>query len=58
MNEKQIQDKVQQAVEYWMEEDLQSVETFEEAGVLTGNKGLVLRMADGSEFQVTLVQSR
>jgi hypothetical protein len=32
--------------------------TFEEAGVLTHNEGLVLRLNDGTEFQVTVVQSR
>ncbi len=32
--------------------------TFEDAGVLTSNAGLVLRTADGSEFQVTVVRSR
>ena len=31
---------------------------YEEAGVLTRNAGLVVRMADGSEFQVTIVQSQ
>lgn len=35
-----------------------SIQTFEEAGVLTLNKGLVLRMRDRREFQVTIVQSR
>ena len=35
-----------------------SVTTFEDAGVLTKNRGLVVRMADGSEFQVDIVQSR
>ena len=34
------------------------VQTFEEAGIMTNNKGLVVRMKDGSEFQMTLVQSR
>jgi hypothetical protein len=37
-------------------EDLQiaNVQTFQEAGVLTRNKGLVVRMADGTEFQVQI----
>ena len=39
-------------------ESLESVQTFEEAGVLTNNKGLVIRMKDHREFQVTIVQSR
>ncbi len=32
--------------------------TFEEVGLLTSNRGLVVRMADGAEFQVTIVRSR
>jgi hypothetical protein len=35
-----------------------SLRSFEEAGILTGNKGLVLRFDDGSEFQLTIVQSK
>ena len=31
--------------------------TFEEAGVLTGNRGLVIRTQDGSTFEITIVQS-
>lgn len=33
------------------------LDTFEEAGMLTHNEGLVLRLDDGSEFQITVVQS-
>lgn len=32
--------------------------TFDEVGLLTGNKGLVITMDDDSEFQLTVVQSR
>ena len=32
--------------------------SFTAAGVLTTDAGLVIRMQDGSEFQVTIVQSR
>lgn len=35
-----------------------STSTFEKAGVLTMNNGLIVRLSDGSEFQVTIVQSR
>lgn len=35
-----------------------SVRTFEDAGVMTYNKGLVIRTPDGSEFQLTIVRSR
>ena len=38
--------------------DIAETRTFDEAGVLTNNAGLVVRMADGSEFQITIVQSR
>lgn len=34
-----------------------SVSSFEDAGLLTTNEGLVVRMADGAEFQVTVVRS-
>jgi hypothetical protein len=32
--------------------------TFEEAGVLTQNAGLVVGLEDGTEFQLTIVRSR
>jgi len=32
--------------------------TFEDAGVLTFNEGLVVRFPGGTEFQVTVVRSR
>ena len=34
------------------------VRTFEQAGVMTYNKGLVISLPDGTEFQLTIVQSR
>lgn len=34
------------------------VRTFEDAGVMTYNKGVVVSLPDGSEFQITIVQSR
>lgn len=34
------------------------VSSFEESGVMTGNRGIILRMEDGKEFQLTIVQSR
>ena len=35
-----------------------SVMTFEEKGVLTNNRGLVIKTQGGKEFQVTIVRSR
>ena len=32
--------------------------SYQEDGVLTDNDGLVLRLEDGSEFQITVVRSR
>ena len=37
---------------------LENVSTFEESGILTTNKGLVIRLADGSEYQLTIVKSK
>lgn len=38
-------------------EKIASAISFEDAGILTRNRGVVLRMNDGSEFQITIVQS-
>lgn len=35
-----------------------SVHTYREVGMLTDDAGLVVRMVDGSEFQLTVVKSR
>lgn len=37
--------------------DLDVVSTFEEQGLLTMNNGLVLRMKDRAEWQITIVRS-
>ena len=34
------------------------VSTFRDAGVMCNDAGLVLRLPDGSEFQLTIIQSR
>jgi hypothetical protein len=38
--------------------EIRRVQTFEEAGLLTDNRGLVVRTEDGREFQITIVESR
>lgn len=38
--------------------DTSLVTTFEDACLLTDDEGLVVRMKDGSEFQITIRQSR
>lgn len=39
------------------EGEVDDVRSFDDAGVLTMNVGLVVRLTDGTEFQVTVVQS-
>jgi len=45
------------AGELVQELDASVCETFADAGVLTSDQGLVLRLEDGSEFQITIQQS-
>lgn len=40
------------------DENIKSISTFDEAGLLTRNKGLVVRFENGDEFQLTIVQSQ
>jgi len=37
---------------------IQNVRSFEDAMILTQARGLVVRMTDGSEFQLTIIQTR
>lgn len=39
-------------------EEIESVRTFDDVGLMTRQSGLVIRCTDGSEFQLTIVQSR
>jgi len=58
MNEKEatMQETIADAL--YEQDDIASARTFEDVGVLTLNAGLVVRTSDGSEFQITIVQSR
>ena len=73
MNEHEIQDALKTLLEeitFMDDEDrsdaglgdglaeIERVSTFDEAGVMTSDAGLVITTADGSEFQLTIVQSR
>jgi hypothetical protein len=49
--EKTLSDALEEVFEVF------EIMSFENAGLMTGNAGLVIRMDDGSEFQVTIVQS-
>ena len=38
-------------------QDIKSIRSFEDAGVLTKNAGIVIKFKDGNEFQITIVKS-
>ena len=64
MNEREIE-AILSALQYESGEDgepileqLESASSFEDAGIMTRNKGVVWRMADGSEFQITIIRSK
>ena len=62
MPEKRFQDLLQTILRDDLEVEpryyITSVRTFEEAGVPSEDKGLVVTMSDGSEIQITIVRSR
>ena len=37
---------------------IESIMIYEDAGILTDNRGLVITTTDGEEFQVTIVKSK
>lgn len=39
-------------------DEIERCQSFSAAGLMTNDDGLVIRMADGSEFQITVRQSR
>ena len=52
-------DLIEQDDQPWSDDgDKPTVRSFEEAGVMTRNAGLVLRTPDGQEFQISVVKSR
>lgn len=46
-----------EALDAFEPEKVISVRSFEEAMLLTSNAGVVIRLEDGSEYQVTVVKS-
>ena len=38
--------------------DVRDARSFDDAGLMTRNEGVVVELEDGSEFQITIVQSR
>ena len=60
MDEFKMQEYIREALEGHVDlgDSVKRVETLEEAGILTRNAGLVIRMNNGSTFQITVVKSR
>lgn len=60
MNESGFETWLREAINLMNDEDpeVERISTFEEAGILTRNKGLVVKSIDGREFQITVVQSK
>lgn len=42
----------------WDGRPISEVRSYVDEGVLTNNKGLVIRLENGSEFQITIVKSK
>lgn len=61
MNEREMEAWLSEAVWNLSDEDetkVGRVSTYEEVGMLTRNKGLVVKFRNGDEFQVCIVQSK
>lgn len=64
MNEKTIEDALNLPISGELDlvdtalGEVSNIKTYAEAGILTRDSGLVLRMEDGSEFQITIKQSK
>ena len=64
MNEKEMRDFLEEAIscledltkEEERETKINRIETFKDAGILTMDEGLVLKMKDGTKFYLTIKQ--
>jgi hypothetical protein len=57
MSEKRFETKLAGLLERRLEPIGGSVNTFQDTGVLTMNRGLVVSLPNGQEFQLTIVES-
>jgi hypothetical protein len=57
ISEQQFETKLAALIERRLEKSGGTVTTFHNAGVLTMNRGLVVSLATGQEFQITIVES-
>lgn len=60
MNETEFVEYLNEALSWASNEDGMIIgsDTFKDVGIMTRNEGLVVRMKDGTEFQITVVKSR
>jgi len=57
MNTTQIREALVEGLFDQLDDDILSVSTFDEAGTLTSDEGVVVKTGDGTEFQITIVRS-
>lgn len=60
MTENELVEYLGETLEWSNEESgmIESVRTFDSVGMMTMNEGLVVRLQDGSEFQIVVKKSR
>ena len=60
LTEQKIQDYLVEVLDWASNEDgmVKIIDTFEELGMMTNNKGLVITMHDGTRFQLIIAKSR
>jgi hypothetical protein len=60
MDEQGLETWIREAINLMNEEEpeIARIDSFEDAGILTNNRGLVLKTYNGDVFQMTIVQSR
>jgi hypothetical protein len=60
MDEQGLETWIREAINLMNEEEpeIARIDSFEDAGILTNNRGLVLKTHNGDVFQMTIVQSR
>ena len=57
ISEREFESKLQRLLERVLDERGGHAGTFKDHGVLTMNRGLVVSLANGQEFQLTIVES-
>lgn len=58
MSEKEMAMALSEALYENEELEINNVRTFEEAGMLTRDASLIIKLLDGSEYQVSIVRRR